>query len=111
MLPPSDEAAPSGLDVAKQEALDFVKGSPTYGYDGIEGSLSLVRSDVARCPGCYVLTFQFRSRQAGYGDRTGKLLAQVITDHEAVVVFSGGEITQAILDDAWDMLTQSLIER
>ena len=88
-----------------------MKRSPTYSYDGIEGSFSLIKSTAARCPGCYVFTFQFQSRQAGYGDRTGKLLAQVITDHEAVVVVTEGEITQAILDDMWDMLDQSPIER
>jgi hypothetical protein len=53
--------------------------------------------------------FEFDSSHAGYGDRTGLTLAEVITPHQAVVTVEQGEVTDAVLDGEWDMLSQETL--
>jgi len=91
-------------------AEEFVRGSPTFNFDGIEKTLKLTKTLTARCPYCWSFTFEFDSRQAGYGDRTGKMLAQVITHHRAVIMVEQMEITSAVMDEKWDMLRQREIK-
>ena len=90
-------------------AYAFVLQSPTYRFDGIQGTLELVRTDTLRCPGCWQFTYRFQSSHAGYGDRTGRMLAQVITPHECRITVQEYQVTKAIMDERWDMLTQSFI--
>ena len=87
-------------------AEEFVRGSPTFAFDGMEETLKLTETLTARCPFCWSFTFEFDSRQAGYGDRTGKMLAQVITHHRAAIMVEQMEITSAVIDEKWDMLRQ-----
>jgi hypothetical protein len=48
----------------------------------------------------------FYTAHPGHGDRTGQILLQVISKHEAIVtVGHRGEITSAICDGVWDLLT------
>jgi len=78
-----DMVAPSdGLskEESQQAVEEFVAGCPTFQFDGMADTLELVSSDTLRCPFCYASTFQFQSRHAGYGDRTGQMLAQSILD-------------------------------
>jgi len=90
-------------------AEEFVRNSPTFVYDGLEGTLILTDTLTARCPYCWVFIFEFDSRHAGYGDRTGQALAQVITHHRAVIGVEQLEITSAVMDDKWDMIRQAMV--
>jgi len=87
----------------------FVTNSPTFLFDGIPDTLELTDKAQARCPYCWVFTFEFDSAAAGYGDRTGQELAQVITHHVAVVTAETGDVTSAILDGKWNMLQQKML--
>ncbi len=87
-------------------AEDFVRNSATFAFDGAPGSLRLTETLLLRCPSCWEFRFSFKSRHAGYGDRKGQILAQVITSHIASVVVENGEVTTASMDGKWDMLTQ-----
>jgi hypothetical protein len=91
-------------------AEEFVINSSTFAFDGIRDTLELTETLTARCPFCWSFVFEFDSRQAGYGNRTGMMLAQVITHHRAVIAIEQHEIKSAIMDDKWDMLTQAEIE-
>jgi len=91
---------------SRKTAEDFVRNSPTFSYDGMEDTLQLVHTLTARCPFCWVFVFDFTSRHAGYGDRTGMMLAQVLTPHRAVVTVEQGEVVSAIMDERWDMVRQ-----
>ncbi|GEM_PF-653969 len=101
--------------VSKQEsqqiALDYLLNSPTYLFDGIDGSVELVETLTARCPYCWVFRYEFESSHAGYGDRTGQMLAQVITAHTASIGVEQGKITVATMDTKWNMLAQELISQ
>ena len=91
---------------SQQIAEDFLKNSPTFMFDGIADTLKLVDTWTARCPYCWTFVFEFESRHAGYGDRTGEILAQVITPHRAVIGVEQGKVIQAIMDEVWDMVKQ-----
>ncbi len=96
-------------EISQQIALDFLKNSPTFAFDGIEGSINLIRVEPAFCPYCWGFVYQFQCSHAGYGDRHDKMLAQVITDHEAIISISMGEVDGGTIDDYWDIITQQEI--
>jgi hypothetical protein len=88
----------------------MLKLCSTFVFDGIEGSFQLTETLTLRCPYCWQFIFEFDSAQAGYGDRTGQMLAQVIAHHIAVITIDHLEVTRAVMDDQWDMLQQKMIE-
>lgn len=93
------------LEIAKH----FVLNCPTYTFDGIEGSLEIGSTTTLRCPSCWQFTLRFESSAAGFGDRAGQMLAQVITPHEAVITVARGNVVGAVMDGEWDMQTQTLV--
>jgi hypothetical protein len=96
-------------ETSEQIARDFAKNSPTFTFDGIEDTFSLTGGRKAPGRYCWVFVFEFDSRQAGYGDRTGQVLAQVITPHQAVITLEQHRITAAVMDERWDMLQQKAV--
>ncbi len=97
-------------DNASSFAYDFVKSSPTFSFDGIEESL---RVDWARVSpnnsNEFGVSLTFDSAHAGYGDRTGLVLAQVITTHSIHVKILDGKVTYAVMDGVWDELNQKFL--
>jgi len=113
-LSPTQAAAPlesddgyKGIAVAET----FVMNSSTYRFDGLEGSLRLeaIRR-LEACPGCVEYTLYFESRHPGYGDRTGLGITPVLTPHRARVVLIGQEVVSGVLDQAWDITSQLIID-
>lgn len=90
------------LEIARQ----FVLKSPTYQFDGQD--LQHTHTEQID-PDTWRFTFEFTSTSAGYGDREGKMVAQVITPHEAVVTVEYGKVVYAVLDKKWDMTEQEMI--
>jgi hypothetical protein len=90
-------------------ALEYLRSSPTFTFDGMEDTLKLVSTIVQQKPYSWQFEYEFKCRHAGYGDRSGKILAQVITSHRAQIVVEHGEVIRAVLDDRWDMLGQQFI--
>lgn len=98
------------LEQSQQLAQEWIeKNCQTYIYDGV--NLQLAKSEVLRCPGCYQFIFTFQSSQAGYGDRSDKMSAQVITDHELQVAMEQGKINKAVTDNLYDELNQSMLDK
>ena len=96
------------IQETEQLALDWLKNAPTFSFDGVEDSVYVIDSYVAESyPEQYYITIGFNCTHAGYGDRTGDMLAQVITHHEAVVIVSSCEIRSAVIDGTWDELNQT----
>ncbi len=88
-------------------AVHFLKNSPTYKFDGIPETLKVIDTRILESlPVQYVVTIVFNSRHAGYGDRTGQVLAQVITPHEIVITVVEEEAIRAVVDSKWDELNQ-----
>jgi uncharacterized protein len=95
---------------SRQIAGNFVKNCATFKFDGIEDTLKFDKVDILRTPFGWQFTFKFQSKHAGYGDRTGKILTQVITPHEAIINVEQGKITEAVMDEKWDMINQKMLE-
>lgn len=96
-------------EAARQIAENFVRNSPTFAFDGIVESLELVETLYPDIEQAWSFVFHFESRQAGYGDRTGQKLAQVITPHEAMVTVEQGKVKTALMDNKWDMVNQKML--
>ena len=96
-------------DAARETAESFVRNSPTFAFDGMPETLELVETLYPDIENAWGFVFSFDSRHAGYGDRTGQALAQVITPHEAHVTVENGEVVSAIMDEQWDMLAQEMV--
>lgn len=94
---------------SRQTARDYVTGSPTYTYDGMADTLKLAGGKATSEGVSYTFTYEFESRHAGYGDRTGQMLAQVITPHAAVITVENGKVTSAVMDGVWDMQAQTTL--
>jgi len=103
---PNGEVTQVSREESQAIAEEFVRNSPTFVFDGIEDTLKLTDTFMARCPYCWTFAFEFNSRHAGYGDRMRQRLALVITRHRAVIAVEQGEIRYAIMDEKWDMLSQ-----
>lgn len=108
---PPATTTPVSQEESQSIAEEFVRNSPTFVFDGIEDSLKLVHTETLRCPFCWQFTFEFQSRHAGYGDRTGQALAQVITTHQAVITVMQGQVTYAVIDKEWDIIKQAPISK
>ena len=94
-------------ETAVNVALVFLKNGATFKFDGIPETLIIGETLILESyPVQYVVTITFNSRYAGYGDRTGQMLIQVITHHTARVTIVNGDVVSATLDDVWDELNQ-----
>jgi hypothetical protein len=87
-------------------ALHFTKYSPTFHFDGIPDSVRVEKVDTLRMPWTWAMTISFQCLHPGYGDRTGKILFQVVTSHFIVVTVREGMVVGAIINGHWDEIGQ-----
>jgi len=94
-------------EIAVNIAVTFLKNAPTYKFDGIPGTIEVVDTLILESyPVQYIVVITFDCSHAGYGDRTGQVLAQVITSHTARVKVVQNKVVSAVLDGRWDELNQ-----
>ncbi len=100
--------APVGSQTGGQQvAEEFVKMEATFRFDGMPETLKL--TGTTSVANGWEYTYEFDSRHAGYGNRTGQVLAQVITHHKAVVRVEGGRVTTGVMDGKWDMVKTQML--
>jgi hypothetical protein len=92
------------LTLAKQ----FVMDDATFQFDGMADTIAAT-IDESTDPA--IATVEFTSRTAGYGNRTGMVLAEVLTPHKAIVKISNGQVISAVMDETWDMMGQKEITK
>ncbi len=92
---------------AVETAKEFLANAPTYKWDG--ENMVVIEVLTAQCPYCWSVVIEFQSRHGGYGDRTGKLVTQVITPHTARIAVKEGRVISAILDEKWDEMRQEML--
>jgi len=96
---------------AVQTALEFLLNCPTFRFDGILSSIKVEDVVVASSyPWTWNVQLSFNSAHSGYGDRTGKILLQVITPHKMWVVVQRGTVVSAVIDEIWDELNQKFLK-
>ncbi len=91
-------------EAASTIAQAFVESDETFRYDGLRETLSILPMEAGQAE-CR-LKAKFDCSHSGYGDRTGRFLAQAITPHEAEIVISSGSVRSAIMDGRWDMIAE-----
>ena len=96
------------FETSKQLAEAAVKSSPTYKFDGSD--LQFVSSAELPCANCWDFTFSFSSRSAGYGNRQGQILAQVISPHQIRATVQNEKVTVLITDQTFDELHQMFLK-
>jgi len=99
----------SAFDSSKLAAENSVKNSETYKFDGLAESLKYTGYDQLECSNCYRFRYEYDSSQTGYGNREGKMLAQVITHHVMLVIVENRQVTSVIADNKWDEINQKEI--
>lgn len=108
----SNTGKPAGEVESLERAREFLKKSPTFRYDSIEETLEHVETlypDPIDRPYPWEFVFTFKCRHAGYGDRTGQTLLEVITPHTAHILLQEGSVVSAVMDGKWDMIAQEMI--
>lgn len=99
--------------VIEDTALSWLVNAPTFKFDGVAGSAKVTDSWLAMtfaAPSFWGVTIEFDCLHSGYGDRSGEMLAQVITHHVAMIHVTEGVVNFAIIDDVWDEVKQKFIE-
>ncbi|MFZ2412209.1 MAG: hypothetical protein WAW23_11605 [Candidatus Methanoperedens sp.] len=87
-------------------ATNFIKNEATYKFDGISETFKLSETILSQCSYCWEFTFEYQSRNSGYGDRKNTSEDAVITNHSAKITLEKGKIQSAVLDNTWDMKAQ-----
>ncbi len=89
-------------------AQEFLVKTPTFTFDGIKDSVTLMQPiEIMKSNSSqYVIQLEFDSNHAGYGDRSQQVLAQVITHHVTQITVSNKEVISALVDKSWDELKQ-----
>lgn len=108
---PKGEQTISIRERALSSAKTIVEQDSTFRFDGIKESLKLAGEKSLEEGKTWEFTYVFESRYPGYGERSGRVMAAVITPHKARIVVKGGIVTEALIDEQWDMLGQKMIER
>jgi hypothetical protein len=107
--PTSTPPASKPTQVPFQQTVgDFIKNTSTFKFDGVVGSIKTIKTEPGWSPvfKSVALTIGYQTAHPGHGDRTGQVLAQVITDHTAVVLVNleKGTVVMAVCDKTWDMV-------
>ncbi len=77
-------------------------------YDGMPQTFKLTSTTSVANGWKYMI--EFDSQHAGYGNRMGQMMAQMITHHVALVTVESGRVTVAVMDGKWDMMKGQLIQ-
>jgi hypothetical protein len=80
-----------------------VMSDPTYMYDGMDDTLKFIINDSSDL---IIVTTDFTSRHAGYGNRSDMMVADVLTSHQCIITISQGKVQSAVMDGMWDMIAQ-----
>jgi len=103
----ADNPAPVSTQLRFSELVEnFVRSGPTYRFDGVDGSLKIVNA-VETVGDNWDFTVEYQTNQPGHGDRSGQMLAQVITTHTAEVEIREGKIASAVCDGGWNMVSRT----
>ena len=101
------------LEVSSEKAvtiaIDFLKNSPTFYFDGIIESIKVQKvSELEKYPVLYVIEIDFSCKHGGYGDRSGEYLIQLVSPHSIIIYIENNHVIKAVIDDVWDEVNQRL---
>jgi hypothetical protein len=92
----------------RQIAETWIREAPTYAYDG--SGLTIVNDTLLESsPLRDMLTYRFTSSHGGYGNRSGMVTAQVMTEHTIRITTADRDVESAVIDERWNEMGQFLI--
>ena len=97
-------------EAASSLAVNLIKNSSTFAFDGISGSIKQVSADSPDNGQTWKFLYAFEAAHPGYGDRKGQVLAEVVTEHSVQLMLSNCKIVSAACDDSWDLLSNSPLQ-
>nr|WP_321498249.1 hypothetical protein [uncultured Methanolobus sp.] len=97
-------------DEAKETASEWIINAPTYSFDGSDLEFTDYQLSTEN-PGESTLTYTFTSSHGGYGNRSGEMITQVITEHDIEVVLYNWNVITATIDGVWDEVSQVMLEQ
>ncbi|MGQ0794850.1 MAG: hypothetical protein ACT4N5_01535 [Nitrosopumilaceae archaeon] len=98
-------------DQALQEVRRFILESPTFAFDGLLDTLQIEYVSVMESfPIQYNIEARYTSAHAGYGNREGEMLAQVLTPHTVKLIVSEGKVISTINDRDYDEINSQFIQ-
>lgn len=92
-------------------ATQFLQGSPTFAFDGMEDTIEVVDVVTLRMPYAWSVTIKFTSRNGGYGDRTDQMVLTVLTEHEMVIIVQEGQVISAKTDGVFDEINEVMLDQ
>jgi hypothetical protein len=104
----STQPSAGSQEGSQRVAEEFMEKEATFQFDGIPETLEVIST--TSVDNGWKYTIEFDSRYAGYGNRSGQVLACVITHHTAEITVQAGLVTTAIMDGEWDMINQCIGE-
>lgn len=91
---------------AKIIAREWIEQAPTYGFDG-ENLTYVIHQTNNAIPQTYTLTYEFTSRNGGYGNRSEAMSIDAEADYHSIQVeIKSGIVSRAIIDGVWDEIAQ-----
>ena len=81
------------------------QNAPTYVYDG--NNLQLDKAEKLADNSGYQFVFSFVSSHAGYGDRTGQMVAQVIAEHTITIQVKDSQVVYAVTDELYNEILKT----
>ena len=101
------QPTPTGSDCTLEQsqiiADNYMKKSSTFKFDGLDGSIKLMKSEAVDSRFGWTFEYTFQTRHPGHGDRAWQVLAQVITDHTAIIEVRECRVVSATCDNTWDL--------
>ena len=89
----------------------YLEQSPTYQFRGVEGSIELISTEPGLIPGSWDFTYNYISRDSGYGNYTFANLIDGPFIYEIVITidnFTGeGKVGHAIINCLWNELVEN----
>ena len=106
---PVAEDESTAMNEAREIAQDWIiNDASTYVFDGFDLMMGdeeeLVKGET------FSFIFSFKSRMAGYGDRTDEMAAQVITPHTMQIIVERGMVAEAITDGVYDEIKKEIMQ-
>jgi hypothetical protein len=100
----------SGPDGALDVANAYIMNEPTFKFDGMKETLKVDVTGTFPDPEKYEVTVGFTSAHGGYGDRNGVMVTQALTPHCCVLMVESGQVSSAVMDGSYDMVTQKFLK-
>ncbi|MCX6005332.1 MAG: hypothetical protein NT082_06640 [Chloroflexi bacterium] len=97
---------PGACDIRQVSVIaeNYLKGTATFQFDGVQGSIKLLTNEALKDKSGWLLTYTFQTTHPGHGNRSSQVLAQVITAHRAVIEIKQCKVTSVICDNSWNLI-------